>query len=142
MAWKDAGGSALGSSRGIGAGRSAANAGGFTASGGRGPVTKSGGSVSLPAYRQTSSVVRDWARSRGVNPVKATRALSETVREGSAIGVPKGTTTRGLTMLRQRLASNVRPGPETSAKGMQGSFGAHFLGRSPLYDKLPNGSVR
>ena len=36
MAWKDAGGSALGSSRGVAAGRSAANAGGFTASGGNG----------------------------------------------------------------------------------------------------------
>jgi hypothetical protein len=36
MAWKDAGGSALGSSRGIGAGRSAANAGGFSASGATG----------------------------------------------------------------------------------------------------------
>ena len=107
----------------------------------RGEVTQPGGSVSLPAYRSASRTVRGWAGEKGISRVRATRALAETVRQGNATDVPKGTTTRSLNALRTRLANNVRPRANTSAKGFQGTFGSHLRGNSPVYAKLPPGSL-
>ena len=40
-----------------------------------------GGVVNKNAYMLASRAVRGWAKKKGIDPIKATKALSETTRE-------------------------------------------------------------
>lgn len=117
--------------------------------------------VNKVAYKRASLAARKWAKTKGVSPVKATKALSETTR--NMVDMRWGTgkqaqsqITRGLNGLVGRLENNDRGGRTTdrgrlhTAKGeaadLFGKYAANeFLNSRPAYPKLrpkaPRGTV-
>lgn len=55
--------------------------GGPSAAVGMAGVARAAGPVNKNAYMLASRAVRGWAKKRGIDPIKATKALSETTRE-------------------------------------------------------------
>ena len=74
-------------------------------------------SIPLKAYKETSQVTRQWAKQKGLDPIKATKALSETTRtmlddsvfrELDGYTKPTSNVIAGLAGLRSRLGTGDR----------------------------------
>lgn len=115
--------------------------------------------VNMVAYKRASMATRDYAKKKKINPIKATKALSETTRNmvdtnyGMDRGQAKSSITRGLNGLVDRFSGNrsgrgsASIGREMTNKGMAiGTFGQHLgseLGYGNSYvsrPKLPKGT--
>ena len=73
--------------------------------------------IPLKAYKETSQVTRQWAKQKGLDPIKATKALSETTRsmlddsvfrEMDGYTKPTSNVIAGLAGLRSRLGTGDR----------------------------------
>ena len=116
--------------------------------------------VNMAAYKRASMATRNYAKKKKINPIKATKALSETTRNmvdnnyGMDRGQAKGSITRGLNGLVDRFSGN-RSGRfergmggnwSTAKGGAIGAFGQHLgaeLGYGNSYvsrPKLPKGT--
>ena len=121
------------------------------------------GKVSLAALRGASKATRKWAAREGIDPVSATRAMNDTVRDGvnnlyhsASIDSALRTATSWLGKEGNTLARTANPGRlSANAKGFLDEFGANveFLETNrkaggprlpdPVYmlDKVPRGTV-
>jgi hypothetical protein len=116
--------------------------------------------VNRATYTRASLAARQFARRKGVSPIKATKALSEAVRAEADFMYGTGRQgqahlTRGLTGLTSRLSTGDRSGRvskdgnyRTIKGSMIDTFGRYFAnetvgGRTPvLRPKLPSGTVK
>lgn len=122
MSLKDSGGSALGSSRGTAAARSAASVGGFTPSGG----------ISRGNYRAALDTIR---AQRG-----DTSALKQSVRVGKNTGVSMKDINSWLSNVANKRSSAGTRMSSIHTDVMYGHDEATIA--NSAYNKLPKGSVR
>lgn len=116
--------------------------------------------VNKAVYRRTSMAARQFARRKGISPIKATKALSEAVRSEVDFNYGRGSSaqadiTRGLNGLSSRLTTGNRGGRlskdntyRTNKGSMIDSFGRYLAnetvgGRTPvLRPKTPKGTLK
>lgn len=118
--------------------------------------------VNKAKYRRASLAARQFARRKGISPIKVTKALSETTRAAANTQYGMGSqgqsnVSRGLTGLAKRLAEGDRggrfagtpSGKYSTIKGeIIGEFGQHLgtelgYGNTPvLRPKLPKGTLK